>query len=46
VEDWDVGDPFGSDLAVYRRIRDEIERRVGDLIERLRTREPFVGRTD
>ena len=36
VEDWEVGDPFGSDLAVYRRIRDEIERRVMDLIERLR----------
>jgi arsenate reductase (thioredoxin) len=36
VEDWEVGDPFGSDLAVYRRIRDEIERRVVDLIERLR----------
>lgn len=39
VEDWDVGDPFGSDLAVYRRIRDEIERRVRDLIERLRAQE-------
>jgi arsenate reductase len=36
VEDWDVGDPFGADLAVYRRIRDEIERRVLDLVERLR----------
>jgi arsenate reductase len=36
VEDWDVGDPFGSDLAVYRRIRDEIEQRMLDLAERLR----------
>ena len=36
VEDWDVGDPFGSDLAVYRRIRDEIERRVLALVARLR----------
>ncbi|HEY1865987.1 MAG TPA: hypothetical protein VGG55_02860 [Candidatus Acidoferrales bacterium] len=36
VEDWDVGDPFGSDLEVYRRIRDEIERRIGDLAARLR----------
>ncbi len=36
VEDWEVGDPFGSDLAVYRRIRDEIERRVLDLAARLR----------
>jgi protein-tyrosine-phosphatase len=36
VEDWDVGDPFGSGLEVYRRIRDEIERRIGDLAARLR----------
>jgi arsenate reductase len=39
VEDWDVGDPFGSDLAGYRRIRDEIGRRVTDLIARLRAGE-------
>ena len=36
VEDWDVGDPFGSDLAVYRRIRDEIEQRIVALALRLR----------
>ena len=36
VEDWEVGDPFGSDLEVYRWIRDEIERRVLDLAARLR----------
>jgi arsenate reductase len=36
VEDWDVGDPFGSDLAVYRRIRDEIEQRIVALASRLR----------
>ena len=36
VEDWDVGDPFGADLEVYRAIRDEIERRVLDLAARLR----------
>ena len=36
VEDWDVGDPFGSDLEVYRRIRDEIEQRVVALASRLR----------
>jgi protein-tyrosine-phosphatase len=36
VEDWEVGDPFGSDLDVYRRIRDEIERRVLALAARLR----------
>jgi protein-tyrosine-phosphatase len=31
-----VGDPFGLDLAVYRRIRDQIETRVEDLAQRLR----------
>jgi arsenate reductase len=36
VEDWDVGDPFGSDLEIYRGIRDEIERRVVELARRLR----------
>jgi arsenate reductase len=46
VEDWDVGDPFGSDLVVYREIRDEIERRVQDLVERLRARERRAGRAD
>jgi arsenate reductase len=46
VEDWEVGDPFGSDLAVYRRIRDEIERRVVDLIERLRCGERSASGTE
>jgi protein-tyrosine-phosphatase len=36
VEDWQVADPFGCDLAVYRRTRDEIERRVRELAKRLR----------
>jgi protein-tyrosine-phosphatase len=35
-EDWDVGDPFGSSLAVYRGIRDQIGWRVEDLARRLR----------
>jgi protein-tyrosine-phosphatase len=39
VEDWDVGDPYGFDLAVYREIRDQIEARVDDLARRLRERE-------
>jgi arsenate reductase (thioredoxin) len=43
VEDWEVGDPFGSDPAVYRQIRDEIERRVTDLSARLRAREESTG---
>jgi arsenate reductase (thioredoxin) len=36
IEDWDVGDPFGFNLAVYREIRDQIEIRVEDLARRLR----------
>jgi protein-tyrosine-phosphatase len=36
VEDWDVGDPYGFNLTVYRAIRDQIERRVEDLAQRLR----------
>jgi len=36
VEDWDVGDPYGSNLTVYRGIRDQIEARVKDLARRLR----------
>ena len=35
-EDWDVGDPYGMNLAVYRTICDEIEVRVEDLARRLR----------
>ena len=40
VEDWDVGDPFGSDLEIYRNIRDEVERRVIELADRLRAPTP------
>jgi protein-tyrosine-phosphatase len=36
VEDWEVGDPYGLNLAVYRSIRDQIEARVKDLAVRLR----------
>jgi arsenate reductase len=38
IEDWDVGDPYGFNLAVYRVIRDQIEARVDDLARRLRER--------
>jgi|SRR5580704_9059179 protein-tyrosine-phosphatase len=38
VEDWDVGDPYGFDLSVYREIRDQIEARVEGLARRLRER--------
>jgi protein-tyrosine-phosphatase len=33
--DWDLPDPAGLDLAAVRPIRDEIARRVGDLLEDL-----------
>ena len=36
VEDWDVGDPYGFNLAVYRAIRDNIEVLVENLARRLR----------
>jgi protein-tyrosine-phosphatase len=39
LENWDVGDPYGLNLAVYRSIRDQIEARVEDLARRLRERE-------
>jgi arsenate reductase len=34
-EDWDVADPAGLDPAAIRAIRDEIRRRVADLLTRL-----------
>jgi len=34
-EDWVLEDPAGKDLETVRRIRDEIERRVDDLVARL-----------
>ena len=40
IEDWDVGDPYGFNLAVYRGIRDQIEARVEDLARRLREKDP------
>lgn len=43
VEDWDVGDPYGSNLAVYRSIRDQIEARVEDLARRLRSKVDSAG---
>jgi protein-tyrosine-phosphatase len=33
VEDWDVADPLGQPLEQVRLIRDEIERRVRELVE-------------
>jgi protein-tyrosine-phosphatase len=36
IEDWDVGDPYGFNLAVYRAICDQIEDRVAELAKQLR----------
>ncbi len=37
METWNVQDPFGCDLLVYRRTRDDIARRITQLAQRLRT---------
>ena len=34
-EDWELEDPAGKDLETVRRIRDELDARVGLLVERL-----------
>jgi arsenate reductase (thioredoxin) len=34
-EDWELDDPSGLDIEQIRPIRDEIRRRVGDLLEEL-----------
>jgi arsenate reductase (thioredoxin) len=39
-EDWDVADPAGQSLEVVRPIRDDIEGRVRDLLDRLDVRLP------
>ena len=36
IEEWKVTDPYGENVEVYRRIRDEIAARVRELAERLR----------
>jgi protein-tyrosine-phosphatase len=43
VEDWDVGDPYGFNLAVYREICDQIEARVENLARRLREKVDSQG---
>jgi arsenate reductase len=36
VVDWDVEDPYGEDLAIYRRVREDIEERVRQLAAQFR----------
>jgi hypothetical protein len=45
VEEWDVPDPIGEPEEVFREVRDEIERRVLVLIERLRSRKTVGSET-
>jgi protein-tyrosine-phosphatase len=39
-EDWRVGNPVGASLEEVRRVRDDIERRVCDLLAELRALPP------
>jgi arsenate reductase len=45
VEVWDVCDPIGESEEVFRQVRDEIEQRVLQLIERVRSRKPVASET-
>jgi len=36
VLDWEIPDPYGEDIELYRRICDEIDDRVAQLADRLR----------
>ncbi len=38
VIDWEVDDPYGEDLATYRRICEQIEEHIMELAEELRRR--------
>ena len=43
IEVWDVRDPIGESEQVFREVRDQIEQRVVDLIDRLRSRKPVAS---
>lgn len=43
VEDWEIDDPYGEDLATHRRICDDIEARVQELAVRLRNEDASSG---
>lgn len=43
VEAWGIYDPIGESEDVFRRVRDEIEEHVQDLIESVRARKPAVS---
>jgi protein-tyrosine phosphatase len=46
VQDWDVEDPYGADLEIYRRICEDIEERVRELAERIRAQGSKEGRRE
>ncbi len=43
VEVWDIPDPIGESDEVFRGVRDQIESRVQELIEKLRSRKPVAS---
>src|SRR5271154_1478518 len=43
VEEWNVHDPIGESEEVFREVRDEIEQRVLELIEALRSRKAVAS---
>ena len=46
VEEWDIHDPIGESEEIYREVRDEIERRVLQLISGMRERGPAASGVD
>ncbi len=43
VVDWEVEDPFGEDIAAYRRVFEEIRERVAEVAASLREDKPSAG---
>lgn len=43
IETWEIQDPIGESESVFREVRDQIEVRVRDLIDRLRSRKPVAS---
>jgi arsenate reductase (thioredoxin) len=43
VVDWDVDDPYGEELAIYRRIASEIQQKVRQLAEEFRSQSAHSG---
>jgi len=40
-EDWELDDPAGQDAAAVRRIRDEIRRRIEEIVEEIAPEDPL-----